>query len=114
MSRARVLLAAAAADIAAGGWLISATWKISLLHGLYCAVGTASTVGCDTVPATTGGRVAQVFLMLTAIPLLAAVFGQLHLDKVNEHVQARLREHHDTIHARLDQIEHARRGDRPR
>jgi hypothetical protein len=106
VSRVRVLLAATAADITAGGWLISATWKISLLHGLYCAVGTAATVGCDTTPATNPGRAAQVLLMLTAIPLLAAVFGQLHLDKVNEHIETRLHEHHDQISARLDQIQH--------
>lgn len=101
MTRVRWLLAATAADIAAGGWLISVTWRISLFHGIFCAVGTASTVGCDSAPAGTSGRLAQVAVMLTAIPLLAAVFGRLHLDKVDE----RLRQHHNAIHDRLDQVE---------
>lgn len=110
MKRAAVLLAAAALAVIAGGIAIAITWHLSLGHGIYCSVGTASTVGCDTAPARPAGQLAAVAVMLTAIPLLAAVFASLHLDQVRKHVDARLGEHHDAIHARLGQIEEQTRG----
>jgi hypothetical protein len=101
MTRARLLLAAAAADIIAGGALIAATWGLSFGYGLYCAVGVATTVGCDATPHGTAGRIVVVAVMLTAIPLLAAAFAQLHLDKVRDHIDKA----HAAIHKRLDGIE---------
>lgn len=72
--RVLLLLAAAAACVAGGGWLLAVTWHLSLGTGLYCAVGHAATVGCN--PALDGAaQVASVLVMLTAIPLLAAVFA---------------------------------------
>jgi hypothetical protein len=88
MSRAWVLLAAAGADIIAGGVAIAATWHLSFWHGLYCSIGTASTVGCDTAPRTGLGQAVAVGIMLTAVPLLAAVFTQLHLDRIDAHMAA--------------------------
>jgi hypothetical protein len=102
--RAVLLLAAAAASVIAGGVVIAATWHVSFGHGLYCSLGTASTVGCDKQPVSPAGWIAAAAVMLTAIPLLAAAFGSLHLDKVRAHVadsehrmkahfEQRLREH---------------------
>jgi hypothetical protein len=105
VSRPLVLVAAAGGCVLAGGVAIALTWHLPLGHGLYCSVGTAATVGCDVTPHSGAGQVIAVAVMLTAIPLLAAAFGQLHLDKVREHVDKRLNEHHDAIHARLDRIE---------
>lgn len=101
--RPAFLVAAAAGCVIAGGWLLAVTWHLPLGTGLYCSAGTASTVGCDP-SLSPAGQVAAVLVMLTAIPLLAAAFGQLHLDKVREHVDTRLDEHHRSIHQRLDQI----------
>jgi hypothetical protein len=104
VKRAWLLLAAAALSVIAGGAVIAATWHVSFGHGLYCSLGTASTVGCDKQPVSPAGWIAASAVMLTAIPLLAAAFGSLHLDKVRKHVAAsekhlkahfeeRLREH---------------------
>jgi hypothetical protein len=101
MRRAWWLLAAAAVSVIAGGAVIAATWRVSFGHGLYCSLGTASTVGCDKQPVSPAGWIAASAVMLTAIPLLAAAFGSLHLDKVREHLDA----HHRSIHQRLDKIE---------
>ena len=96
-----MLLAAAAGAVAAGGAVIAATWHLSFGHGLYCSLGVATTVGCDVQPPGTAGRVAAAAVMLTTIPLLAAAFGQIHLDRVRAHLDR----HHRAIHERLDAIE---------
>jgi hypothetical protein len=106
MSRTTILLAAAAGSVLVGGALIAVTWHVPFGHGLFCSLGTAATVGCDVAPRGGAGQVIAAAVMLTAIPLLAAAFGQLHLDKVREHVDTRLGEHHRAIHERLDRIEH--------
>lgn len=89
MRRAMVLLGVAAACTLAGGWLIAVTWHLPYGRGLYCAVGTASTVGCDAVPGTAAGRAASVAVMLTAIPVLAACFAIL----TGHHASKRARVH---------------------
>jgi hypothetical protein len=95
--RALVLFPAAAAVVAAGGWLLSATWHLSYGHGLYCAAGTATTVGCDAAPSSSGGRAAAVAVMLTTIPLLAAVFAWL----TGRHAGSRMRGHLAAAEKRL-------------
>ncbi len=105
MRPAPVLIAAAAGCVLAGGAVISVTWHVSYGHALYCAVGTAATVGCDVTPRTAAGQVTAVAVMLTAIPLLAAAYASLHLDQVRKHVDSRLGEHPESVHARLDRIE---------
>lgn len=95
MKRPALLLAAAAACVAAGGWLFAATWHLSYGHGLYCAIGTASTVGCDTVPDSAAGRVAAVAVMLTAIPVLAACFALLTGRHAGRRASAKVKEHLD-------------------
>ncbi|MGH3205925.1 MAG: potassium channel family protein [Streptosporangiaceae bacterium] len=102
MKRAAVLLAAAAASVAGWGAVFSATQHAGILTGLYWAVTTATTVGYgDVTVHGADGRLLAIGCMLTAIPLLAAAFGQLHLDRV----RTALGEHHKAIHDRLDRIE---------
>jgi hypothetical protein len=111
MKRAVVLIAAAAACVLAGGVVIAATWHVPVGQGLYCSLGTASTAGCNAAPVSGAGELAAALLMLTAIPLLAAAFGSLHLARVRKHVDTGLGGHHEAIHDRLDEIEqsiHAR------
>ena len=103
MSRAGWLLAAAAACVAAGGWLIAATWHMSYGRGLYCAVGTATTVGCDAEPSSAAGRAAAVAVMLTAIPVLAACFALLAGAHVHSRVRATLSEHLGAAEQKLTQ-----------
>lgn len=111
MKRARFLFGAAAAAVIWWGAIYAITQNASILTGLYWALETATTVGYgDITPQGNGGHLLASACMLTAIPLLAAAFGQLHLDKVRKHVDDRLSEHHDAIHERLDRIEQHDRG----
>lgn len=70
------LLCAAALSVLVGGGLFAATEHVSFGTGVYWAVVTASTVGYgDVTPHSTAGRIVAVVVILTAIPLLAAVFA---------------------------------------
>ncbi len=88
MKRVIALLAAAAAVVAAGGWALAVTWHLSLGTGLYCSVGTATTVGCNPLLGA-AGQVTVVVVMLVAIPILAAVFAWL----TGRHAAGHVREH---------------------
>lgn len=96
MKRAALLIAAAVAVIAACGWLLSAAWHLTYGHGLYCAIGVASTVGCDAEPRSGAGRLVAVVVILVTVPTLAAVFawltghhaGSKAAAKVHEQVKA--------------------------
>jgi hypothetical protein len=104
MKRTIVLLAAAAAVVAAGGLALAVTWHLAFGTGLYCSVGTATTVGCDP-SLSAAGQVAVVLVMLVAIPLLAAVFARLtghHASKrVAGQVAAQVHERVTAIEKRL-------------
>jgi voltage-gated potassium channel len=70
------LLTLAATAVVVGGGLFAATEHVSFGTGLYWAVVTASTVGYgDVTPHNTAGRIVSIAVILTAIPLLAAVFA---------------------------------------
>ena len=102
MKRGPLLIAAAAAATAGWGALFSATQHVSMLAGCYWALTTATTVGYgDVTVRGDGGRLLAMAVMLTAIPLLAAAFAQIHLDRVKTHLDTR----HKAIHDRLDRIE---------
>jgi hypothetical protein len=88
--RALALLALAGAVILAGAVLIAATWHLPYPHALYCAIGNAATDGCDALPRTGAGQLAAVAVMLTAVPLLAAVFALA----TGAHVLHRWNRHH--------------------
>jgi hypothetical protein len=103
MKRAVVLLTLAAVAVLIDGVAIAATWHIGFGHALYCSLGNATTDGCDASPRSTSGRIAAMAVWLTAIPLVAAAFASLHLDRIED----RLRRHHEAIHARLDAIQQA-------
>lgn len=62
--------------LAGGGGFAAVTPDTPFTTGLYWAVVTAATVGYgDVSPKNPAGRVVAVVVMLTAIPLLAAVFA---------------------------------------
>ena len=74
---AMTLLVLALAFVIAGGVLFAVTQHVPVTTGLYWAVVTAATVGYgDVIPKDGTGRLIAVGVMLTAIPLLGAVFAQ--------------------------------------
>jgi len=74
--QAVALLSFALTAILVGGGLFSVTEHVSFGTGVYWAVVTASTVGYgDVTPHNTAGRIVAAAVILTAIPLLAAVFA---------------------------------------
>lgn len=93
MRRALVLLAAALAGVTLGGWWLSATWHLSFAHGMYCAVGLASTEGCDAVPQSGSGRLAAVVLIVILIPILAAVYALV----TSAHIGGKVRDSEERI-----------------
>jgi len=70
------LLVTAAACVLVGGWLFALSQDLPFTTGLYWAITTATTVGYgDVTPHNGIGRLISSAVMLTAIPLLAAVFA---------------------------------------
>jgi voltage-gated potassium channel len=70
------LLGVAAAAVLIGAALFALTQDVSFGTGLYWAIVTAATVGYgDVVPHDSTGRIIAIAVMLTTIPLLAAVFA---------------------------------------
>lgn len=106
------IAAAAVLDVVAGS-LFAAAEHITELSGLYWAIATATTVGYgDIVPHTGAGRVLAVVVMLTVVPLFAATVSlftaaltttHVHRSetRIKEHVEQRLKEHHDVIIRKL-------------
>lgn len=70
------LLATAVACVLVGAWLFALTQHFAFTTGLYWAITTATTVGYgDITPHNASGRLVASLVMLTTIPLLAAVFA---------------------------------------
>jgi voltage-gated potassium channel len=72
------LLWLAALAILLGAVAFALTQRVPFFTALYWAVTTASTVGYgDVTPKNAAGRVVAIGVMVTAIPLMAAVFANL-------------------------------------
>jgi hypothetical protein len=99
MRRALVLLAAAVAAIAAGGYVIGRIMHLPYGHGLYCAIGVASTEGCDVAPRNQAARLVLAGVIVVCIPLFTAAYSSI--------MSAHLRKHMD-LHRRatVAQIRH--------
>jgi voltage-gated potassium channel len=75
---ALLLTGAVVAVLAGGGAFAAVTPDTPFTTGVYWAITTASTVGYgDVTPKNPAGRIVAVLVMLTAIPMLAAVFALL-------------------------------------
>jgi voltage-gated potassium channel len=71
-----ILLSGVVGCVVLGGATFAATQNAPFTTGLYWAVTTATTVGYgDVTPHNPAGRVVAVAVMLTTIPMLAAVFA---------------------------------------
>jgi hypothetical protein len=99
MRRALVLLAAAVAAISAGGYVIGRIMHLPYGHGLYCAIGVASTEGCDVAPRNQAARLVLAGVIVVCIPLFTAAYSSI--------MSAHLRKHMD-LHRRatVAQIRH--------
>ncbi len=70
------LLAGAVGCVLIGAWLFGLSQHLPFTTGFYWAITTATTVGYgDVTPHNAIGRVVASLVMLTTIPLLAAVFA---------------------------------------
>jgi len=86
--QAALLLLLAATAILLGAALFALTQHVSFGTGVYWAFTTASTVGYgDVTPHNAVGRVIAVGEMVTAIPLLAGVFGVLTVAATSSHIR---------------------------
>lgn len=96
-----------------GALAFSLTQHVSLFTGIYWAVTTAATVGYgDVTPHNTVGRLIAIGVMLTAIPLMAAVFVNWSASLASNHVrrflgmeEAKLR-HHLVVYGYNDTVAH--------
>ena len=83
-----VLLAVAAAVITGGAALFAYVERLPFTTGLYWAIVTAATVGYGDIAARTStGRLITVAVILTAVPLLGAVFARM----TSAHIRGHLR-----------------------
>jgi len=84
----RVVGVTALVDIALGaayGWAT----HIGFWHGLYCATGTATTVGCYTTPRGWLAHTLSAAMMVTVVPLFSSVFALLTAGLTATHIDAR-------------------------
>jgi hypothetical protein len=83
-----VLGVTAVLDIALG-LAFGAADHVGFWHGLYCATGTATTVGCDVAPQGWLPHVISVAMMLTVVPLFSSVFAFFVTGLTAAHIDAR-------------------------
>lgn len=105
----RVLIATVTLNVAFG-LAYSASEHIAVWKGLYCALGTSTTVGCDVLPDNPAGYWLIAAMMVTVVPLLASVFSFFtteltagHVDARHEELKASMVTHVDTRHEELKQ-----------
>ena len=94
--RALYLLLATVALDAVLGVSFGISDRIGVWHGLYCATGTGTTVGCDVTPVGWLPHVLSTTMMLTVVPLFTSVFAFLTTGLTASHIDAgngELKEH---------------------
>jgi hypothetical protein len=74
---------------------------IGVAHGLYCATGTATSVGCDVLPANGPAYVLSTLMMLTILPLFAAIFAFFTSGLTADHVDRKTDKQTDEIKEHL-------------
>jgi len=87
--RALQVLGATAALDAALGVGYGLADRIGIAHGLYCATGTATTVGCDVAPRGWLAYAISAAMMLTIVPLLTGSFSFFTTGLTADHIDAR-------------------------
>ena len=86
----------------------------SLVDGLWWTVVTLTTVGYgDLSPATTGGRVTAVVLMVTSIGVVSFITANIAAFFIEEDTETNLADEVRSLHQRLDRIEELLRTQHP-
>jgi hypothetical protein len=75
---------------------------IGVWHGLYCATGTATSLGCDVLPADGAGYVLSFLMMLTILPLFTAIFSLFTTGLMASHVDTRTEQQTDALKGHVD------------
>lgn len=95
----RVLVITVILDVFLGA-LVAVADHVPVWHGVYCAVGTATTVGCDLSPKSGWSYALFTVMMLTIVPLFTAIFSFFttgltsdHVENVTQRQTAELKEH---------------------
>lgn len=76
---------------------------IGIWHGLYCATGTATSLGCDVLPADGTAYVLSTLMMLTILPLFAAIFSLFTTGLVASHADDKTDRQTDDLKRHVDQ-----------
>jgi Ion channel len=104
--RSVILLLLAVTTVSIGALFVSRTWHISLWNSLYCSIGTASTVGCNTTPSSSAGQLIAMLIILIAVPLMASAFAiiqNIHLHKkIDKSIDSKLSDHHQAMKDYID------------
>jgi hypothetical protein len=83
---ARVLALLAVLDVTLG-YSYGVADHVHPLHGLYCALGTATTVGCDVPPVNGPAYVLSAAMMLIVVPLWTAAIAYFTTGLMADHVK---------------------------
>lgn len=79
------------------GVLVAVADHIPVWHGVYCALGTATTVGCDIAPRTGYTYAIFAVMMLTIVPLFTAIFSFFTSGLTADHVDAKTQQQTDEL-----------------
>jgi len=100
--RALVVLAVTAVLDVILGVLYGIDDHIGIWHGLYCATGTATSLGCDVLPVDGAGYVLSFMMMLTILPLFSAIFSLFTTGLMTSHVDVKTEQQTMAITGHVD------------
>jgi hypothetical protein len=83
---------------------------IGIWHGLYCATGTATSLGCDVLPADGAGYVLSFLMMLTILPLFGAMFSLFTTGLTVSHVDVKTAQQTADIAHHVNKVTEAQTG----
>ncbi len=96
-----VLAVTAMLDVILGVWY-GIDDHIGVWHGLYCATGTATSLGCDVLPVDGTGYVLSFLMMMTILPLFSAIFSLFTTGLMASHVDAKTEQQTSAIKGHVD------------
>jgi hypothetical protein len=122
--RAFQVIAVSLALVLIVGGVFAAAEHIPYWHGLYVILANAETFGGDVGPSDTLGYVCNVIVCLALIPLAGATISlvtsgwtEKHVKaaeaRQNQHIEAKLAEHHDDLKAHITATLTGNGGDAP-
>lgn len=101
--RALIILAVTVVLDVVLGVLYGIDDHIGVWHGLYCATGTATSLGCDVLPVDGAGYVLSFLMMLTILPLFSTIFSLVTTGLTASHVDEKTAEQTNAIKGHVDE-----------